>query len=44
MNLDKPKLSISEQIDDLKRKGITFNYINESDAKKFLTNNNVSAQ
>lgn len=40
MNLDKPKLSISEQIDDLKRKGITFNYINESDAKKFLTNNN----
>lgn len=36
----KPKLSVSEQIDRLKEKGIKFNYYSEEDAKKYLTNNN----
>ncbi|MBB5183802.1 Abi family protein [Catenisphaera adipataccumulans] len=36
----KPKLSVSEQVDRLKEKGVKFNYYSDSDAKKYLTSNN----
>lgn len=36
---EKKKLTIEEQIEYLKLKGITFNFIKEEDAKNFLTNN-----
>lgn len=36
----KRKLSIDEQIEDLKIKGVTFNEISEDEAKKFLRYNN----
>ena len=36
----KIKLSIDEQVEDLKEKGVTFNIINEEEAKKFLRYNN----
>lgn len=35
-----PKLSIPQQINDMKNKGITFDICNESEAKEFLTNHN----
>ena len=37
--MDKVKLSISDQIADLKKKGITFTICNETDARKFLQYN-----
>lgn len=36
----KQKLTIEEQILDMKSKGITFNYTNEHNALSFLKNNN----
>jgi abortive infection bacteriophage resistance protein len=36
----KNKLTIDEQIEDLKEKGVVFNIMNEDDAKKFLRYNN----
>jgi hypothetical protein len=36
----KNKLTIDEQIKDLKEKGVVFNIMNEDDAKKFLRYNN----
>jgi hypothetical protein len=36
----KNKLTIDEQIKDLKEKGVAFNIMNEDDAKKFLRYNN----
>lgn len=36
----KNKLTIDEQIEDLKEKGVVFNIMNEEDAKKFLRYNN----
>lgn len=33
-------LSVDEQIEHMKQKGITFNYISEEDAKVFLSQNN----
>lgn len=36
----KKKLTIDEQIEDLKNKGVTFDIMNEDDAKKFLRYNN----
>ena len=36
----KPKLSVSEQIQRLKEKGIEFNYYSDEDAERYLTNNN----
>ena len=36
----KKKLTIDEQIEDLKRKGVAFNIMNEDEAKKFLRYNN----
>ena len=36
----KKKLTIEEQIEDLKKKGIGFNIIDEGEAKKFLRYNN----
>lgn len=38
--MHKKKLSIDEQIEDLKNKGVTFNEISEDEAKKFLRYNN----
>lgn len=38
--MHKKKLSIDEQIEDLKIKGVTFNEISEDEAKKFLRYNN----
>ena len=38
--MNKKKLNIDEQIEDLKMKGITFNEISEVEAKKFLRYNN----
>lgn len=38
--LNKPKLSIDEQIDDMKKKNISFNIVNEEEAKNFLSHNN----
>lgn len=35
----KPKLTIDEQVEKLKRKGVSFNEVNEQFAKDFLTNN-----
>ena len=32
----KNELTIDEQIEDLKEKGVVFNIMNEEDAKKFL--------
>ena len=40
IRLDKPKLSIDEQIENIKSKGITFHYMTEEQAKSFLKNNN----
>lgn len=37
--MDKKKLSIDEQITDMKEKGITFSLCSEADARKFLQNN-----
>lgn len=37
MTIKKPKLSLDEQIEHLKDKGILFNIMDESDAKKYLT-------
>lgn len=36
----KPLLNIEQQIDYMKKKGITFNYTKESEAKKYLSLNN----
>ena len=36
----KNKLTINEQVIDLKKKGVTFSIMNEQDAKKFLRYNN----
>ena len=36
----KKKLTIDEQIEDLKKKGVTFEIMCEEDAKKFLRYNN----
>ena len=36
----KKKLTIDEQIEDLKKKGVAFNIMNEAEAKKFLRYNN----
>ena len=36
----KKKLTIDEQIANLKEKGVTFNIVNEDEAKKFLRYNN----
>ena len=36
----KKKLTIDEQIADLKEKGVIFNIMNEEEAKKFLRYNN----
>ena len=36
----KKKLTIDEQIADLKGKGVIFNIMNEDEAKKFLRYNN----
>ena len=36
----KKKLTIDEQIANLKEKGVTFNIMNEDEAKKFLRYNN----
>lgn len=33
-------LSVDEQIEHMKQKGITFNYVSEDDAKVFLSRNN----
>ena len=38
--LNKPKLTINEQIVDMKKKNITFNIVNEQEAKNFLSHNN----
>lgn len=35
-----PKLTIDDQIIDMKNKGITFINVDEATAKKFLKNNN----
>ena len=40
MTIKKPKLSLDEQIEHLKDKGILFNIMDESDAKKYLEQNN----
>lgn len=40
MVIKKPKLSLDEQIEHLKDKGILFNIMNENDAKKYLEQNN----
>lgn len=37
--IQKPLLTIEEQIEHLKSKGVLFNIINEDDAKKYLRNN-----
>lgn len=37
---NKPKLTIDDQIADMKKKNITFNIVNEQDAKNFLSHNN----
>lgn len=37
---NKPKLTINEQIVDMKKKNITFNIVNEQEAKNFLSHNN----
>lgn len=36
----KKKLTIDEQIEDLKKKGVTFEIMSEEEAKKFLRYNN----
>ena len=36
MTIKKPKLSLDEQIEHLKDKGILFNIMDESDAKKYF--------
>ena len=36
----KPILSVDEQIEKLKENGVTFKYISEENAKKYLTENN----
>ena len=41
MTIKKPKLSLDEQIEHLKDKGILFNIMDESDAKKYLEQNKV---
>ena len=38
--MNRPKLTIEEQIADMKSKGILFSETNEADAKRFLKNNN----
>lgn len=38
--MNKEKLTISEQITDMKNKGVTFNYTNEENAIHFLKYNN----
>lgn len=38
--MSKKKLTISEQIEDMHKKGITFHFTNEKDACKFLKHNN----
>lgn len=38
--IKKPKLSLDEQIEHLKDKGVSFQLMNESDAKKYLEQNN----
>lgn len=38
--MNKPKLTIPEQIQDMKNKGISFNYVSEADASNFLRYNN----
>ena len=38
--MNKPKLTISEQIKDLKNKGVTFDLISEGDACHYLTYDN----
>ena len=40
----KKKLTIDEQIEDLKKKGVTFEIMCEEDAKKFLRYNNYYIQ
>ena len=40
MTIKKPKLSLDEQIEHLKDKGILFNIMDESDSKKYLEQNN----
>ena len=40
MTIKKPKLSLDEQIEHLKDKGILFNIMDGSDAKKYLEQNN----
>ncbi|MCD7766913.1 MAG: Abi family protein [Lachnospiraceae bacterium] len=38
--MNRPKLSIDEQIADMQQKGITFQYANVEEARNFLKNNN----
>lgn len=40
MEILKPKLSIDNQIEHLKEKGVQFNIINETEAKDYLSNHN----
>ena len=40
MNIVKPKLSVDEQIEHLKRKGVLFNIMDEDKAKDYLKRNN----
>ena len=38
--MNRKKLTITEQISDMRQKGITFNYTSEQDAARFLKYNN----
>lgn len=38
--MEKKKLTISEQIEDMRYKGITFNYATENEVCDFLKNHN----
>lgn len=38
--MEHPKLSLPKQIENLKKKGVTFEICNESDARRFLENHN----